>query len=69
MDGASTARRQFSMDEEDELLQYAIQQSIIDAGSENDQVDIWEALKAQKPSNTPENTSSVKPKFGHKPQR
>ena len=56
MDGASTARRQFSMDEEDELLQYAIQQSIIDAGSENDQVDIWEALKAQKPSqpNTPQ---------------
>ena len=68
MDGASTARRQFSMDEEDELLQYAIQQSIIDVGSENDQVDIWEALKAQKPSqpNTPQmnraNRSSLPPR-------
>jgi len=52
---AAMARRQFSMDEEDELYQYAIEQSIIDAGSENDEVDIWEALKAQKPSqpNTP----------------
>ena len=38
------------MDEEDELLQYAIQQSLVDAGSEGDQVDIWEALKAQRPS-------------------
>ena len=37
--GASAAsRRQFSMDEEDELLQYAIQQSLLDVGSEGDQV-------------------------------
>ena len=35
---AAMARRQFSMDEEDELYQYAIEQSIIDAGSENDEV-------------------------------
>ncbi|XP_059608994.1 ankyrin repeat domain-containing protein 13D isoform X2 [Phlebotomus argentipes] len=35
--------------DEDDLLQYAIQQSLIDAGSENDQVDIWEALRAQRP--------------------
>lgn len=63
-----SGRRQFSMDEDDELLQYAIQQSLLDAGSEGDQVrkcktkvcdltlisvlpkvDIWEALKAQRP--------------------
>lgn len=39
MGGASaSARHQFSMDEEDELLQYAIQQSLLDVGSERDQV-------------------------------
>jgi len=48
-------RRQFSVEEEDELLQFAIQQSLIEAGSEKDEVDIWEALRAQRPSrpNTP----------------
>ncbi|KAK7794448.1 hypothetical protein R5R35_003815 [Gryllus longicercus] len=48
-------RRQFSIEEEDELLQFAIQQSLIEAGSERDEVDIWEALRAQRPSrpNTP----------------
>ncbi|GAB0090028.1 ankyrin repeat domain-containing protein 13D [Sergentomyia squamirostris] len=35
--------------DDDELLQYAIEQSLIDAGSENEQVDIWEALRAQRP--------------------
>nr|CAD7425447.1 unnamed protein product [Timema monikensis] len=43
-------RRQFSIEEEDELLQFAIQQSLIEAGSERDEVDIWEALRAQRPS-------------------
>ncbi|KAF7989260.1 hypothetical protein HCN44_010842 [Aphidius gifuensis] len=43
-------RTQFSMEEEDDLLQFAIQQSLLEAGSEKDEVDIWEALKAQKPS-------------------
>ncbi|KDR18063.1 ankyrin repeat domain-containing protein 13D isoform X1 [Zootermopsis nevadensis] len=43
-------RRQFSVEEEDELLQFAIQQSLIEAGSEKDEVDIWEALRAQRPS-------------------
>ena len=41
MGGASVnslSRRQFSMDEEDELLQYAIQQSLLDVGSEGDEV-------------------------------
>lgn len=35
--GADT-RRQFSAEEEDDLLQYAIQQSLIEAGSEKDEV-------------------------------
>ncbi|KAF2882069.1 hypothetical protein ILUMI_24117 [Ignelater luminosus] len=43
-------RRQYSMEEEDDLLQFAIQQSLVDAGTEKEEVDIWEALKAQKPS-------------------
>ena len=38
MGGAGYSRRQFSMDEDDELLNYAIQQSLLDAGSEGDQV-------------------------------
>ncbi|XP_048512226.1 ankyrin repeat domain-containing protein 13D isoform X3 [Athalia rosae] len=52
-------RRQFSIEEEDDLLQFAIQQSLIEAGSERDEVDIWEALRAQKPSRptTPNITS------------
>ena len=45
-----STRHQFSMDEDDELLQFAIQKSLIEAGTESDQVDIWEALKGQKPS-------------------
>uniref|UniRef100_A0A9J8AI11 Ankyrin repeat domain 13B n=1 Tax=Cyprinus carpio carpio TaxID=630221 RepID=A0A9J8AI11_CYPCA len=36
-------------EEEDDLLQYAIQQSLIEAGSEYDQVTIWEALTNSKP--------------------
>uniref|UniRef100_A0A6M2DGE1 Putative gpcr-chaperone n=1 Tax=Xenopsylla cheopis TaxID=163159 RepID=A0A6M2DGE1_XENCH len=47
-------RRQHSFEDEDDLLQYAIQQSLIEAGSENDQVDIWEALRGQRP-NSPSN--------------
>ncbi|XP_055588773.1 ankyrin repeat domain-containing protein 13D isoform X2 [Uranotaenia lowii] len=42
-------RRQMTFEDEDELMQFAIQQSLIDSGSENDEVDIWEALKAQRP--------------------
>lgn len=38
---------QMSMDEDDALLQYAIQQSLVEAGTEQDQVDIWEALQAE----------------------
>lgn len=43
-------RRQYSDGEEDELLQFAIQQSLIDTGKEKEEVDIWEALRGQKPS-------------------
>lgn len=42
-------RRQMTFEDEDELMQFAIQQSLIEQGSENDEVDIWEALKAQRP--------------------
>ncbi|KAK5904493.1 hypothetical protein CesoFtcFv8_006049 [Champsocephalus esox] len=41
-------------DEEEDLLQFAIQQSLLEAGSEFDQVTIWEALTNSKPgTNTP----------------
>ncbi|XP_054713418.1 ankyrin repeat domain-containing protein 13D-like isoform X2 [Uloborus diversus] len=46
----SDSLRPLSIDEDDELLQYAIQQSLMEAGSEEDQVTIWEALRAQKPN-------------------
>jgi ankyrin repeat domain-containing protein 13 len=36
-------------EDEDELLEFAIRQSLIEAGSENEEVDIWEALKCQRP--------------------
>lgn len=42
-------RRQMTFDDEDDLLQYALQQSLIESGTETEQVDIWEALKAQRP--------------------
>uniref|UniRef100_A0A1B6FWR0 Ankyrin repeat domain-containing protein n=1 Tax=Cuerna arida TaxID=1464854 RepID=A0A1B6FWR0_9HEMI len=45
-------RRQISLEEDDDMLQYAITQSLLESGSEEDQVDIWEALQVQRP-NTP----------------
>ncbi|KAG5680971.1 hypothetical protein PVAND_010445 [Polypedilum vanderplanki] len=36
-------------EDEDQLLEFAIRQSLIEAGSENEEVDIWEALKCQRP--------------------
>lgn len=42
-------RRQMTFEDEDDLLQLAIAQSLLESGSENDEVDIWEALKAQRP--------------------
>uniref|UniRef100_A0A8C3TGN0 Ankyrin repeat domain 13D n=1 Tax=Chelydra serpentina TaxID=8475 RepID=A0A8C3TGN0_CHESE len=40
-------------DEDDDLLQFAIQQSLLDAGTETDQVTIWEALTNTRPSSNP----------------
>lgn len=37
-------------EEEDDLLQFAIQQSLVEAGTEHEEVDIWEALRAQRPT-------------------
>lgn len=54
----SDSRRHFSVEEEDDLLQFAIQQSLIEAGTERDEVDIWEALKGQRP-NPPSPTTYV----------
>lgn len=45
----SIYRRQMTFDDEDDLVQFAIQQSLLETGSENDEVDIWEALKVQRP--------------------
>uniref|UniRef100_A0A8C1VVY8 Ankyrin repeat domain 13 family, member D n=1 Tax=Cyprinus carpio TaxID=7962 RepID=A0A8C1VVY8_CYPCA len=40
-------------DEDDNLLQFAIQQSLLDAGTESDQVTIWEALTNTRPVSQP----------------
>ncbi|XP_069713433.1 ankyrin repeat domain-containing protein 13D isoform X2 [Phaenicophaeus curvirostris] len=40
-------------DEDDDLLQFAIQQSLLDAGTEADQVTIWEALTNTRPGAEP----------------
>ncbi|BES97735.1 Ankyrin repeat domain-containing protein [Nesidiocoris tenuis] len=43
------SRRQVSLEEEDDMLDYAIQKSLLQSGTGEDQVDIWEALNAQRP--------------------
>uniref|UniRef100_A0A674N8G9 Ankyrin repeat domain 13B n=1 Tax=Takifugu rubripes TaxID=31033 RepID=A0A674N8G9_TAKRU len=40
-------------EDEEDLLQFAIQQSLLEAGSEHDQVTIWEALTNSKPGTHP----------------
>ncbi|KAJ6657245.1 hypothetical protein lerEdw1_002612 [Lerista edwardsae] len=40
-------------EDDDDLLQFAIQQSLLEAGSEYDQVTIWEALTNSKPGTHP----------------
>ncbi|XP_043910396.1 ankyrin repeat domain-containing protein 13B isoform X2 [Protopterus annectens] len=40
-------------EDEDDLLQFAIQQSLLEAGTEYDQVTIWEALTNSKPGTHP----------------
>ncbi|XP_006818094.1 LOW QUALITY PROTEIN: ankyrin repeat domain-containing protein 13D-like [Saccoglossus kowalevskii] len=44
-----TYREPIMRDEDDDLLQFAIQQSLLDAGTENDQVTVWEALNNSRP--------------------
>ncbi|XP_033208375.1 ankyrin repeat domain-containing protein 13D isoform X2 [Belonocnema kinseyi] len=69
-------RAQFSVEEEDDLLQFAIQQSLIESGTDKDEfvgeysnlkqkVDIWEALNVQKPSRptTPNMTAEEEKQF------
>lgn len=46
-------REPSTRDEDDDLLQFAIQQSLLEAGSEYDQVTIWEALTNSKPGTHP----------------
>ena len=43
-------RQERLRDEDDELLQFAIQQSLIEAGSEDEQVTLWEALNKTRPA-------------------
>lgn len=42
-------RRQLTLEDEDDLLQLAIEQSLVESGNDsngsNDKVDIWEALR------------------------
>ncbi|XP_075401410.1 ankyrin repeat domain-containing protein 13D isoform X2 [Tenrec ecaudatus] len=40
-------------DEDDDLLQFAIQQSLLEAGTEAEQVTVWEALTSARPSTHP----------------
>ncbi|KAM4700797.1 ankyrin repeat domain-containing protein 13B isoform 4-T4 [Discoglossus pictus] len=50
--------REAIREEEDDLLQFAIQQSLLEAGSEYDQVTIWEALTNSKPGTHPMSNES-----------
>uniref|UniRef100_A0A8C5PUW6 Ankyrin repeat domain 13B n=1 Tax=Leptobrachium leishanense TaxID=445787 RepID=A0A8C5PUW6_9ANUR len=52
-------------EEEDDLLQFAIQQSLLEAGSEYDQVTIWEALTNSKPGTHPMANESRKGERGN----
>lgn len=48
-------------DDDDDLLQFAIQQSLLEAGSEYDQVTIWEALTNSKPGTHPMSCEGRRP--------
>ncbi|KPJ16566.1 Ankyrin repeat domain-containing protein 13D [Papilio machaon] len=47
---ASDDRMSNGTDDDEGLLQYAIQQSLMEAGTHDDQVDVWEALRGARPS-------------------
>ncbi|KAJ0176842.1 hypothetical protein K1T71_008021 [Dendrolimus kikuchii] len=40
----------YAIDDDERLLQYAIQQSVMEAGTHDDQVDVWEALRGARPA-------------------
>ncbi|XP_013164372.1 PREDICTED: ankyrin repeat domain-containing protein 13D [Papilio xuthus] len=46
----SDDRMSSGTDDDEGLLQYAIQQSLMEAGTHDDQVDVWEALRGARPS-------------------
>lgn len=46
---AADYRRQYGPEDEDDLLQLALQRSLNESGAEEDEVDIWEALRVQRP--------------------
>ncbi|CAH1802482.1 unnamed protein product [Owenia fusiformis] len=48
-----THRHERVRDEDDELLQFAIQQSLLEAGTEDDKVTFWEALNKSRPNGVP----------------
>ncbi|XP_078393195.1 ankyrin repeat domain-containing protein 13D-like, partial [Cetorhinus maximus] len=48
-----TGRSEPMRDEDDDLLQFAIQQSLLDTGTETEQVTIWEALTNSRPGSSP----------------
>ncbi|CAG9786526.1 unnamed protein product [Diatraea saccharalis] len=52
-DAAAPDDRLTCTDDEESLLQYAIQQSLMEAGTSDDQVDVWEALRGARPSPPP----------------
>ncbi|XP_067009324.1 ankyrin repeat domain-containing protein 13D-like [Anabrus simplex] len=60
---AEMRRQQYSYEEEDELLQFALQQSLLEASGEKDDIDIWESLRAQRSSrpSTPNASQSATP--------
>ncbi|CAG0921182.1 unnamed protein product [Notodromas monacha] len=53
--------RQVSLDEDDELLQFAIQQSLMEAGTEDEVVDVWEALNISNPDDSPARAPPPRP--------
>ncbi|XP_001363689.1 ankyrin repeat domain-containing protein 13B isoform X1 [Monodelphis domestica] len=65
------SQREPGREEEDDLLQFAIQQSLLEAGSEYDQVTIWEALTNSKPGTHPMSQEGRRPDRPpqHTPQR
>ncbi|XP_073956300.1 ankyrin repeat domain-containing protein 13D [Choristoneura fumiferana] len=54
-----------SMGHDESLLQYAIQQSLMDPGTHDDQVDVWEALRGARPASPSPSCSSPQELLAH----